>query len=82
MRLLVIKNARWLPLIYLIGSLIFVFGGAYLGITEGDWYGWAGVIFFGLCAAFYLREFFNTEPQIIINEDGVCDAKTVFPQIS
>jgi len=82
MRTLVIRNARWMSLIYLAGSLIFVFGGAYLGITEGDWYDWAGVVFFGLCAAFYLREFFNTEPQIIINEDGVWDAKTGFPPIS
>lgn len=63
-----------MSLLYFFGSAIFVVGGAHTALTSGEWFGWGGLIFFGACAAFYLWDYFDTKPQIIINDKGIYDA--------
>lgn len=73
MKTLVIRQNRFINLLYFIGAAIFAVGGGYWAISDGDLYGWLGLTFFGAAAIFYLWQYFDTKPQIVINDDGICD---------
>lgn len=67
-----------MSLLYFVGAAIFAVGGAHTALTSGEWFGWGGLIFFGACAAFYLWDYFDTKPQILIDDRGIDDFNTGF----
>ena len=73
MKTLVIRQNRFINLLYFTGAAIFAGGGGFWAITEGALYGWLSFAFFGAAAAFYLWQFFDTKPQIVINDEGIRD---------
>jgi hypothetical protein len=61
---------------FLLGATAFVVGGAWLTGHENPKAiiaGWAGVIFFGLCAVFIAKQMATGGPRIVIDQNGIFD---------
>ena len=71
---IVVRNSRGRYLLYLLGALGFVALGAFL-IAKGGafWAGLLNVVFFGLCAAVFIRQILDRRPRLVLDEIGVTD---------
>jgi hypothetical protein len=58
-------------------ALIFVIGGIFILFVGKDLrakiIGWSSIIFFGFCLFVFLKRFLNTEPRIILDDEGIED---------
>lgn len=61
---------------YLVGAIAFVILGAWLTGHQNPRAviaGWAGVLFFGLCATFIAKQMATGGPRIVIDQNGIFD---------
>lgn len=76
MQTVYLRNSRKQYVVFLGIGLVFVAVGLYLllkGEAEAAWIAWLCIVFFGACAAVFLRQLFDNRPRIVINERGITD---------
>ena len=72
MEKLIIKSSRRSYFLYLFVSVGLVAVGVIL-LFRGNWFGLVPVIFFGSCAAVFVRQIIDSRPRLVIDERGVVD---------
>lgn len=73
---LVIRSSRGKLLLLLLAALAFVAGGLFIlahGRPGEAWVGWAGIVFFGACAAVFVRQLLDARPRLVIDDIGILD---------
>ena len=72
---LVIANSRWRYLLLLLVALGLVGGGVFIAVKASGarWIGRANILFFGACAALFIRQLFDSRPRLKIDERGIND---------
>ncbi len=79
----IIPLSKTKNILLLIGALIFVVIGVFIFLYEGSLFkrtmGIVSVIFFGACGIIALKKLFDTQPGLILNQDGITDNASGFP---
>jgi hypothetical protein len=77
---LVAQESRPKLLLMLAGASLFVIGGAFMVASaedaEGRWTGVACTLFFGLCAAVFLKRLFGVLRRVTIGPEGIGDSSS------
>lgn len=79
----IIPLSKTKNILLLIGALIFVVIGVFIFLYEGSFFkrtmGIVSILFFGACGIIALKKLFDTQPGLILNQNGITDNTSGFP---